>query len=324
MDGWAARSRAIALVAAAALACSGCSHRASGPLRIGINAEPGYEFAYLAQVRGLYAREGVNVRLVQFDCLSDSRRAFERGQLDGYFGTVFEVLQARANSGRSPRIVRVLDRSKGYDVVLGGPRARNVAALKGRRVGVEAGSMNVYLLSRALERHGLDLRAVTLVDLPPSKMGGALGRDEVDAVVTYPPASSAIEISGVARPIFSSSDIPGEVVDIVAFDALTLSRRGADVKAFLRAYDAAVAWSAGNSERAYAIMADREGLSPFEFKESLDQGLELLSPSSQSEYFGPGGVLPHIIRATSRVLQATGQVRQPIAPVEVLPDAGDA
>jgi NitT/TauT family transport system substrate-binding protein len=309
---------ATALALAAGLA-GGCAVRPGEPLRIGINAEPGYEFAYLAQERGLFAHAGVRVQLVEFSCMSDSRRAYERGQLDGFFGTVVEVVQAKGGSPRTPRIVRVLDRSRGFDVVLAGPGIRNVQGLRGRRVAVEAGSLNIYLLSRALQRQGLGLDDVTLVDSDPAEMPAAIGRGAVDAAVCYPPVSSAIVAAGTARPVFSSAEIPDEVVDILAVDSLTLARRERDVRAFLRAYDEAVAWMSAHPDEACGIMAEREGVTPREFRESLEVGLELVSASRQSEYFGPGGILPRVVEQASLVLVQTGQLTGPVPAAAVLP-----
>jgi NitT/TauT family transport system substrate-binding protein len=308
----------VVALAFAAAALGGCVLREARTLRVGINAEPGYEFAYLADVQGLFAREHVSVRLVQFESMSDSRRAFERGQLDGYFGTVFEVLQAKANSTRNPRIVRVLDCSQGFDVVLARPGIDDITGIRGRTVAVEPGSLNVYLLARALEMHGMGLDEVRMAGMEPGEMGAALRQGQVDAAVGYPPASSAIEDSGWAHPIFTSAEIPGEIVDVLAFDASVLGSRGRDVAAFLRAYDGAVAWMAGHRDEACRIMAARERITPAEFRASLDDGLELVSASRQAAYFSESGLLPRIVDATSRVLVRTGQIPTPVPPADVL------
>jgi len=52
------------------------------PLRIGFNPWPGYEFIYLAKVKGFYEANDIDVKLVELNALGDVRRAFERGQID--------------------------------------------------------------------------------------------------------------------------------------------------------------------------------------------------------------------------------------------------
>ena len=310
-----------ALVAALALVCAascGCAPHERPALRVGITAMPTYEFSYLAQTQGLFTREHVNVKLVQFEYMGDARRAFERGQLDGYFGTVFEVLQAKANSDRSPKIVRVVDCSQGFDVLLARPEIAVVESLRNRAVAVEPGSLNIYVLARALERYGMPLGSLRIVGMSPGDMGEALQRGTVSAAVTYPPASDAIVTAGLARPIFSSAEIPGEVIDVLAFDDGVLASRRKDVDAFVRAYDAAIAWTAGHRDEACRIMAAPERISPAELRTSLDEGLELVSPSQQDAYFAPGGTLPRAVGATSRLLVMTGRSSHPIPAVDVL------
>ena len=62
------------------------------PIRIGSTLWPGYDFLYLAKEKGFFEEEGVNVQLFDFVSLSDSRRAFERGQIDVLTGTIVEML----------------------------------------------------------------------------------------------------------------------------------------------------------------------------------------------------------------------------------------
>ena len=118
--------------------------------------------------------------------------------------------------------------------------------------------------------------------------------------------------------MFSSAEIPGEVLDVLAFDASVLASRRHDVDAFVRGYDGAVAWMAGHRDEACHIMAARERLSPAEFQASLDEGLEMISASQQSACFAPGGMLPRVVEATSRLLVRTRQASRPIRPADVL------
>ena len=75
-----------------ALSLGSCSTERAHPtpLRIGINAWPGYEFLYLAQEKGFFREAGVEVQLIEFNSLSDVRRSFERNQIDGFAGTMVE------------------------------------------------------------------------------------------------------------------------------------------------------------------------------------------------------------------------------------------
>ena len=153
-------------------------------------------------------------------------------------------------------------------------------------------------------------------------MGAALKQGDVDAVVSYPPPSSGIVTAGWARPIFTSLEIPGEILDVLAFDESVLTSRGRDVATFLRAYDEAVSWMAGHRDEACRIMAAPERITPAEFRALLDGGLELVSASQQDAYFTAGGRLPRVVDATSRLMMKTGQITRPISAADVLAAPG--
>lgn len=300
------------LVAMTALLLSlGCAPEQAASLRVGINPWPGYEFLYLAQEKGFFLEAGLEVRLVEFSSLSDARRAYERGQINVLATTVIEVLQARDHSARSPQIVHVVDSSHGADVILARPGLADVASLRGARVGLELASLGVYVLARGLEQHGLSLADVTLVAMDQLSMEDAFRRGEVDAIVTYPPTSIKLLRDAKAHAIFSSAEIPGEVVDVIAIEAAVNTRRPADVAKFLRAYHRAKAYAQAHPAEAYRIMAAREGLTPEEFRVALTEGIRLHSESDQPAFLRPGGTLAAVIDHTDRILRQSGQIKGP-------------
>ncbi len=299
------------LLAAIALAfvSAGCSPSSSTPVRIGINAWPGYEFLYLAQEKGFYKQEGVAVRLVEFSSLSDARRAYERGQIDGFGTTVIEVLQAREYSTRSPQIVQVIDYSNGADMILARPGTTSMAGLRGKRIGVELGSLGVCVLLRALEKAGMALPDVQAVSMDQASMESAFTKGEIDAVVTYPPTTVKLLRDASAQRVFTTAEIPGEVVDVIAIEAQVCRERSKAVQAVLRAYHRALAYAQTNPADAHAIMARREGISVEEFRETLTDGVKLVSAADQQDYLKPGGRLWRVIAASDRALRHAGQIK---------------
>ncbi len=289
----------------------GCSPEKSASLRVGISAWPGYEFLYLAQEMGFYRAEGLAVRLVEFSSLPDARRAYERGQINALGTTVIEVLQIRDNSPRSPQIVQVMDYSNGADVILTRPGITNIAGMRGARVGIELASLGVYVLARGLEQNGLDLADVTLVSMDQFSMADAFRKGELDAIVTYPPTSTMLLRDTKANTVFSSAQIPGEVLDVIAVEAEVVSRCFGDVGKLLRAYRRAIVYTQQNPTNAYRIMAEREGITPEEFRAALDKDICLISEADQAGYLRAGGKLVTVIDAAARVLRQSGQIKGP-------------
>lgn len=281
------------------------------PLRFGINLWPPDELLYLAQEKGFFRDEGVEVRLVEFDTLADERRAFEHGKIAGLATTPVETLLARDQSGRDVRILLVTDVSHGADRIIARNDITKPAELRGKRIGVEPGSLGLYVLSRALELASLSLDDVHIVALPIPRMNRNLAAGKVDAIVTFPPYSHEVSRDPRFHSVFDSSSIPGEILDVLAFDAEFLRQNEQDVDAFLRAYRRAFAYLREHPEDATRIMGRREHLSAEEFARSLSDGITLVGPDEQEPYLRPGGTLQRSLEGISRTLYANGLLSRP-------------
>jgi NitT/TauT family transport system substrate-binding protein len=278
------------------------------PLRIGFNAWPGYEFLYLAQERGFFRDAGVAVTLVEFNSLADVRLAYERGQIDGLGTTVVEVLQARHNAKRNLQVINVIDYSAGADEIL---LRQGRSDLRGARVGVEVGSLGIYVLVRALEKRGLTLADITAVNLGQLSMQEAFNKNEIDALVTYPPISISTKKTGNVISVFNTTEIPGEVVDVIAIDEETVNHRSGEVKLLVDAFYRAQEFARQETATAMSIMAARERISPEDFTAALTDGVKLLSRSEQADFLRPGGKLQNVVDATDRIMRASGQLSGP-------------
>ena len=293
---------ALAVLLAAAIAGQGCAKNPGDPLRIGINMWPGFEPIYLAQEKGFFREAGVEVRLVEFGSLSESRRAYEGGKLDGMAGTIIEVLMARDVAARDLRIFRIVDFSSGADRIVAGSGIRSMADLRGKRVGLELASLGIYILARALETEGMTLADVKPVSRSQRAMCDALLAGELDAVVTYPPESARVLRDARFREVFSSRQIPGEVVDVLSLDGAILRHRPGQVAAFNKALDRAMDYLKQHPDEACRIMGEREDVPGPEFERLLGEGITLVPPGEQAAYLGGGGKLRPVVDRVARSL----------------------
>lgn len=280
--------------------------RPEQPLRIGMDTWPPYGLFYLAQEKGFFRDEGVAVKLLDFGAISDVRRAFEQGKLDGVATTVVEVLMARDATARDLRAVRVIDVSEGGDVIIAPRNVRSMGDLRGKRIGVEPASLNMYVLARALEKAGMGLQDVIAVPMEPRSMCDDLLAGHIDAVVTYPPESGRVLADPRFHAVFTSGEIPGEILDVLAFDAPILRSRAEDIAGVVRALDRAFQYSKENPQDSWRIMADRAGVSPEEFSRQLATGIILVPPGRQGDYFGAGGKLQAAADSIARTLRGVG------------------
>ena len=304
-----------ALSCTTALLLCACGAEPVRPLRIGVNPWPGYESLSLAAVLDLYHAGPGSVEIVELYSLEDARRTFERGDLDGFCGTLVELAEARENSDRQPRVVIVPDSSEGADVVLG--RVPDISALRGKRVAVEADSLPLYVLARALNRAGIEFDEVELVPMDALRMVRAMEDFEVDAVVAYPPTSLRIIAQPGVNTLFSTAEIPGEVIDVVMVDASVIEARPADVQNLVRGWERAMAYVASHPQQAFAIMADREGLTVEQFADAFQNGMRVLGPEHQAAYLGPNGSLPGILDGVIEVMRDVGELQGDFSPSDL-------
>ena len=293
-----------------------CAPAPPPPIRVAANPWPGYEFLFLADQLGFFREAGISIHFVETMALADTRRAFERGQVDVFAGTAVELLMSRELSDRKAQVVYVCDYSAGADVILARPPLASVSDLKGRRIGLEPATVNVALLNAALRKHNLRMEDVTIVPLAQNMMSAALARDEVDAVVAYPPASIAIETGGLQR-VFDSSRTPGEIVDVIAADAELLRNRHADMTAFVRAYGKAQQYAAEHPDEAYAIMARRERLSVGDIRGAF-RGMQLVTFPEQTAALAPNGTLAQALQSAMTGLRGVGLVESETLPPDII------
>ena len=283
-------------------------NRPAKPLRIGIDDWPVYRLMKLAEDKGFFRDEGVDVTLLEFNSYADSRRAYDSRRIDGMGSTAVEVLITRDQSGRNTRIVRVLNFSEGADVIVAGKSVRSMSDLRGKRIGVELGTFGVYVLARALELEGLSLEDVTPVSTSQAAMVAHLSDGVIDAAVTYTPVSTSLLADPRFHAVFSTAQIPGEVVDVIAIGGFILRERPQQAAGFLRGVDRAFAYLNENPEDACRIMAEGLNMPPEEFRKALTTGLHLVGPDEQAAYLAEGGKLQPVLESLARTLRKIGML----------------
>jgi NitT/TauT family transport system substrate-binding protein len=142
-------------------------------------------------------------------------------------------------------------------------------------------------------------------------MEEALSQGTLDAIVSYPPTSIKLLRDAKVKTLFDTSDIPGEVVDVIAVDEQIINQRTSEVSKLLRAYQKAVQYTQQNPDEAYRIMSAREGITVDEFRKSMHDGMHIVTQAEQAGFLMPGGKLEKVIDMSDRILRLTGQINGP-------------
>ncbi|MCU0548264.1 MAG: ABC transporter substrate-binding protein [Leptolyngbya sp. Prado105] len=257
----------LAFIAAAFMVSSivGCLHEPVKPIRVGYLVWPGYESLFLANDLGYY--QGAGIRLVDYPSGSETIRAFRNGDLEAATLTLYEALLV-AETLPNFRIVLVMDSSNGADVLLSKPTIQGLENLKNQRIGVESGAVGAYVLTRALEKVALTPKDVQVISLGVSEHEQAFKRENVDAVVTFEPTRSKLLEVG-AKQLFDSTQIPGEILDILAIREDVLMQQPKTVEALIAGNFRAWKYLEKHPADAAQRIAPREGVTPEQFLESL-------------------------------------------------------
>lgn len=191
-----------------------------------------------------------------------------------------------------------MDFSEGGDVILSKPGISNLKELKGKRVGVEVGALGAYIITRALEQVNLSTQDVQIVSLGLSEHERAFQDGTVDAVVTFGPARTKLLAAG-AKQIFDSSQIPGEIVDVLLVRENMIQEQPETVQSLINGRFRALDYLAKNPQDSAIRVAPRTGVTPQQFLDSL-KGLR--SPDLQENQKLLGKTDPSLLKTTIRLV----------------------
>ncbi len=156
----------------------------------------------------------IKIEVTQFNDYVESMNQYTAGAFDAVTLTNMDGLSIPAAGGVDTTAVIVGDFSNGNDAVILKDKA-NLADVKGQNVNLVEFSVSHYLLARALESISLSERDVKVVNTSDADMVAAYKTADVTAVVTWNPLVSTILEDPSARKVFDSSQIPGEIIDLM-------------------------------------------------------------------------------------------------------------
>jgi NitT/TauT family transport system substrate-binding protein len=164
---------------------------------------------------------GIKINFVQVNDYVESVNQYTAGKFDGVTVANMDALTIPAAGGKDTSAIIIGDYSNGNDgVLLKG--ANSLAAIKGRQVYLVELSVSHYLLTRGLEKAGLKSTDVKTVNTSDADIVAAFGAADVNAAVTWNPQLSVMKAEPGVAQVFSSADIPGEILDLMVVDTATL------------------------------------------------------------------------------------------------------
>lgn len=243
----------------------------SGPaLTIAYSDWPGWVAWDIAVQKGWFKEEGVNVDLKWFE-YAPSMEAFSAGKVDAVAVTNGDALVTGSSGAASVAIV-INDYSNGNDMIVARSGIKTMADLKGKKVGVEVGFVDHLLLLNALQSAHMSEKDVKIVNVKTDETPQALKSGQVDAVCAWQPNSGAAlkEVPG-STAIYTSSNAPGLIYDVLAVNPKSLTEHKAEWKKVVKVWFKVASFvkDANNLDEAAKIMAARVSLTPDAYKKLM-------------------------------------------------------
>jgi NitT/TauT family transport system substrate-binding protein len=222
------------------LACCALTAQQKPSFTIGWSVYVGWDPYYYLGKSGILRKwadkYGINIRVQRFD-YAPSLDAFVAKNIDACAMTNMEALDMPAAAGVDTTAIIVGDYSNGNDAVIT-RQGVGLAQLPGKQVLLVEKTVSQYLLERAMATNGLgdQIKRIKYVNTSDSDIAAAFLTDtNKPAVVTWKPMVSQITKAKDAKAIFNSSQIPGEILDLMVVRTEVLNRPDGSGQKFAKA-----------------------------------------------------------------------------------------
>jgi NitT/TauT family transport system substrate-binding protein len=238
-------NRIVRIIVLLALVLPGRAWAAPEKIKVGVSPALSSAGLFLAKERGYFAREGLDVELVEFPASGPELiPALATGQLDVGAGNISARMYNAMGRGVSLRIVADKGRNArhcGYLAIVVGKGLTSIhgpADLRGRRFALTGpGVSQEIVLDRYLGRVGLSIKDVKIVYMSYQDANAALISGAIDGTVQIEPLLTQVLRRGDARVLADADDVyPDQQSAVVLFSEPFAAHRRAAAVRFLAAY----------------------------------------------------------------------------------------
>lgn len=254
-------------------------------ITLGFSTWVGYAPMYIAEEKGFFKKNGINVKLTRMESSSDRLSALAAKRVQGIGGTVDSHVVAAA---RGIPLVQVLltDDSKGGDGIVAKNEFKSLADLKGKKIAVQTdGGASFFWFNYLLKKEGMKMEDFNIQSMSSGDAGAAFVAQKVDAAITWEPWLSSAKKTQFGHVLLSSEKTPGIITGSFAMHKDFVKEHPEAVKALDKSWFEAVEYYKNNQEDAIEIMAKAMGQTTDEFKESL-KGAGFYDEEQNKKFFG--------------------------------------
>jgi NitT/TauT family transport system substrate-binding protein len=254
----------------------------------------------IAESEGLFAKNNVNVQMKWFDGYLESMEALAAGQLDGNSQTLNDTISFAADAVNGEVAILVNDNSAGNDKIIVTQDINTIEDLRGKKVAVEEGVVDDFLLTLALESKGMKREDVKIVPLETGAAAAAFAAGQVDAVGAFPPFwLTALKREG-SKELISSKEFPGAIPDLLVVTQKLINEHPDKAQALVNTWFDVKDFMRKNPEKSDQIMAAMAGVSVEELQ-LFKEGTKFFTIEENLEAFKDGNSMKHMPFAAQRM-----------------------
>jgi NitT/TauT family transport system substrate-binding protein len=269
-------------------------------LVIGYSDWAGWWTWAIAEKEGLFAKNNVNVQMKWFDNYLESMEALAAGQLDGNSQTLSDTISFAADAVNGEVVILVNDNSAGNDKIIVAENINTVEDLRGKKVAVEEGIVNDFLLALVLESKGMKRADVEIVPLETGAAAAVFAAGQVDAVGAFPPHwLTALKRKG-SKELISSKEFPGAIPDLLVVTQKLIDEQPDQAQALVDTWFDIMNFMLKNPEKADQIMAERAGVTVEELQ-LFKKGTKLFTIEDNLAAFREGDNIKYLPFAAQKM-----------------------
>ncbi|MGP1407076.1 ABC transporter substrate-binding protein [Selenomonas sp.] len=248
-----------------AAGCGGGKQELS-TLKIGLMPDTDSVPFIIAQEKGYFKEEGLNVELHPFKSAMDRDSALQSGNLDGAVSDMLAVAFAKTG-GFDVKVTSMTDGS--YKLIAApGMKPPTVKALAGREVAVSRNTIIEYVTDHILESNAMTGDDIAKVIIPQIPTRLELLQSGNLAAATLPEPMASIAVHNGCQFITGSDEL-GINPGVILFTGKSTKEKEAEIKAMYRAYNKAVAYLNSAARSEYIDLVVEKGGFPPAAKDAL-------------------------------------------------------
>lgn len=291
------------------------------PMKIARYYWPGMYWVDIADAKGFFEEEDLAVELI------DANQDYQQSLTDTVIGKIdvnsFSLLDIMNFKLKGANLVAVIaaDNSRGSEGIVAKNPYTSLQDLKGKKVGVAKGTYLEYTLDYALQQNGIKPSDIIKVDIPAERTVEPFSNGELAGAVAWEPILTELESTG-GEKVYDTTQSPGLLYFVYAFDKSFIDSRPEDVRKFLRVWKKTLAFMESNPSESYQIIANTYGVSPEEVEAFTKQD-KILSLAENVEAFQKSNAITSLYGSADNIndfLKVNGLTKESIDPATFLDD----